>query len=53
MYYIQMFLYSLLVVLGVILAIFGDTTLGIVGAAAGITCIYININERRNQPRQW
>lgn len=53
MYYIQMFMYSLLVVLGIILAVVGDTTIGIIGASAGITCIYLNIIERRNQPRRW
>ena len=53
MYYVQIVLYSLLVVLGVILAIFGDKTIGIIGAVAGITCMYITIKEKRNQPRQW
>ena len=53
MYYIQIFFYSLLVVLGIILAIFGDKTIGIIGAVAGITCVYFTIKEKRNQPRQW
>ena len=53
MYYVQIVLYSLLVVLGVILAIFGDKTIGIIGGVAGITCMYITIKEKRNQPRQW
>lgn len=53
MYYIQMFMYSLLVVLGIILAVFGNTTIGIIGSTAGVMCIYLNIIEKRNQPRQW
>ena len=53
MYYVQLVFCSLLVVLGVILAIFGDKTIGIIGAVAGITCVYTIIKEKRNQPRQW
>jgi nicotinamide riboside transporter PnuC len=55
MYYIQIFLYSLLVVLGLILAVISPDhmTIGVIGSVAGITCLYLTIKEKRNQPRQW
>jgi hypothetical protein len=55
LYYVQVFLYSLLVVMGIVLAVISPDhmTLGVIGSAAGITCLYLNIKERRNQPRQW
>lgn len=55
MYYVQMFLYSLLVVLGLVLAVISPDhmTVGVIGSAGGITCLYLIITERRNQPRRW
>jgi hypothetical protein len=55
MYYIQVFLCSLLVVLGLILAVISPDhmTIGVIGSAGGITCLYFIIKEKRNQPRRW
>jgi len=55
-YYAQIAMYSLLIICGLVLSVFGGShhfTLGMIGSAAGTIAVYLTIKEKRNQPRRW
>jgi uncharacterized membrane protein len=53
MFVIQIVLSSAIFGFGLVLAIFGNLTIGLIGCGGGALLYHLTIEEYRNQPRQW
>ena len=53
MYALQIVMALALILCGMLVAVFSDLTIGIIGSVGGVTMLYLTITEKRNQPRRW
>jgi len=53
MYIVQIVMSLALILCGMLVAVFSNLTIGIIGAVGGVTILYLTITKKRNQPRQW
>ena len=53
MFVIQIVLSSAIFGFGLVLAIFGNLTIGLISCGGGALLYHLTIEEYRNQPRQW